>query len=75
MNVCCTHVMPMLVVQTMTVRLSVGAELDFLEMDLLVQVSNVKWRRKNVKLEEIFLKYFTFLNSIIVCYLYFLSRH
>jgi hypothetical protein len=47
MNVCCTHVMPMPVVQTMTVRLSVGVELDFL--DLLVQVSNVKWRKKNVK--------------------------
>ena len=39
--------MPMPVVQTMTVRLSVGVELDFL--DLLVQVSNVKWRKKNVK--------------------------
>ena len=46
MNVCCTDVMAMPAVQTMTVRLSVGVELDFLEMDLIVQVSNVKWRKR-----------------------------
>ena len=44
MNVCCTHVMPIPAVQIMTVRLSVGAELDFLEMDLIVQVCNLHFR-------------------------------
>jgi hypothetical protein len=49
MNVCCTDVMPMPAVQTMTVLLSVGVELDFLEMDLLVQVCNLHFCGKNVK--------------------------
>ena len=54
MNVCCTDVMAMPAVQTMTVRLSVGVELDFLEMDLLVQVSNVKWRKRMLNGEKVY---------------------